>query len=262
MSHQCANDVSATGVSHDPATIKSGTVPRHLAILDRLGYELQHDSNILDFGCGSGATVYSFLEHGFKRVTGFDTNDYLELRAPQDIDRFKIGLEDGRLPFDDESFDLVISEEVFEHVHDQIPMWRELYRVMKPGSISIHVFPAPYCLIEPHNYVPLGGVLRLYWWYKVWAVLGIRNEYQQELTATQTARRNTLRIVENLNYVNNSCYRIIWEELGFDWRWIDQEAYDTNPRRIVRWAGKINRIIPLIGWAQRTFLTRRVMLRR
>jgi SAM-dependent methyltransferase len=223
---------------------------------------LAHDAKILDFGCGAGSTVYALLDHGFVNTVGFDITDYPKLRAPEDRMRFRIGLERNGLPFESSTFDLVISEEVFEHVHEQVPMWRELHRIMKPGGISIHVIPAPYCLIEPHSYVPLGGVFAQYWWYKLWAVLGIRNEFQHGLSATETARWNAFRFVENLNYINNSCYEVVWGELGFDWRWIDQESFDTNHRRIIRWAGRLNRVLPLICWASRTFITRRVMLER
>jgi SAM-dependent methyltransferase len=238
------------------------SLQRLFAILNHLKCTLAPDARILDFGCGAGATVYAFHDQGFANAVGFDTKDYVELREPEHRNRFRIGLEQGGLPFASDTFDLVISEEVFEHVHDQVPMWRELHRIMKPGGIAIHVFPGPYCLIEPHNYVPFGGVVAQYWWYKLWAVVGVRNEFQKGLSAIETARRNTFRFVENLNYINNSCYEVLWEELGFDWKWIDQESFDTNSRRIIRWAGRLNRVFPLICWITRTFVTRRALLRR
>lgn len=238
------------------------SLQRLFAILNRLECPLAPDAAILDFGCGAGATVYAFHDQGFPNAIGFDTKDYVELRAPEHRNRFRIGFEQGGLPFASETFDLVISEEVFEHVHDQLPMWRELHRIMKPGGIAIHVFPGPYCFIEPHNYVPFGGVIAHYWWYKLWAVAGIRNEFQKGWSAIKTARWNTLRFVENLNYINNSCYEVIWQELGLDWRWIDQESFDTNSRRLIRWAGRANRVFPMICWINRTFVSRRVLLKR
>ena len=36
----------------------------------------------------------------------------------------------GRLPFDDNAFDLIISEQVLEHVMDQVGLLRELHRVL------------------------------------------------------------------------------------------------------------------------------------
>jgi SAM-dependent methyltransferase len=235
---------------------------RFIALLNQTGHKLDPDAAILDLGCGAGAAVYSFVEQGFTNTFGFDVRDYLKLRAPEDRHRFHIGLVNGRLPFGDSSFDLVFSEEVFEHVHDQVPMWRELYRIMKPGSIAVHTFPGAYGLIEPHNYVPFGGVIAHYWWYKLWALLGIRNESQRKhgTNARQTARWNAFRAVENLNYVNDSCYKIIWEELGFDWKWLTQESFDMHPRKVIRWAGRLNRLIPVVGWSFRALVSRKVLL--
>jgi SAM-dependent methyltransferase len=235
---------------------------RFVTLLRHTGHKLAPDASILDLGCGAGAAVYAFLEHGFANTFGFDVRDYLRLRAPEDRRHFRMGLDNGRLPFDGDTFDLVFSEEVFEHVQDQIPMWRELYRVMKPGSISVHTFPGAYCLIEPHNFVPFGGVIQQYWWYKLWALIGIRNEFQrqQKLNATQTARWNTFRAVENLNYVSDSSYEIVWEELGFQWKWLTQESFDMHPRRMIRWAGRLNRILPLVAWVFRATFSRKVLL--
>jgi SAM-dependent methyltransferase len=237
---------------------------RLMTLLNQMGHKPTPHASILDVGCGAGATVYTFVDHGFTNTAGFDVRDYLNLRAPEDRPRFHIGLDHGRLPFDSNSFDLVFSEEVFEHVHDQVPLWRELYRIMKPGSIAVHTLPGPYCLIEPHNYVPLGGVIAQYWWYKLWALLGIRNETQREakLNATETARWNSFRYVENLNYVNDSCYKIIWEELGFNWKWLTQASFDMHPRRAIRWTGQLNRFLPIIAWSFRAFVSRKVLLQK
>jgi SAM-dependent methyltransferase len=233
-----------------------------MILLKRLGQEPSSDASILDFGCGAGASVYAFLNHGFANVFGFDARDYLNLKAPEDRRYFRTGWHDGKLPFENDSFDFIFSEEVFEHVHDQVPSWRELYRIMKPGSYAIHSFPGSCALIEPHNYVPFGGVISHYWWYKLWALLGIRNEAQRErkLDATETARWNTFRYVENLKYVNSSCYKVVWEQCGFEWRWLTQESFDLHHSAVIRLAGRINRILPMLGWAFRALHTRKVLL--
>jgi len=48
---------------------------------------------------------------------------------------------DDRLPFDDGTFDAVISIEVIEHVEDQFAFWRELLRIAKPGAPVIVTTP-------------------------------------------------------------------------------------------------------------------------
>ena len=46
------------------------------------------------------------------------------------------------LSYEDNSFDLVITQDVFEHVRNPEIAWREVYRVLKPGGY--HVFTVPW----------------------------------------------------------------------------------------------------------------------
>jgi SAM-dependent methyltransferase len=234
------------------------------AILDSLGIHLPKGARILDFGCGAGKTVYSLRDQGYCNTVGYDMKDYLELRQPADRSYFYIAdfSSNGKLPFEDNSFDFVISEQVLEHVNNQVGIMKELHRIMRPGGHALHIFPARYCIIEPHIYVPFGGVIGHRWWYKFWALLGIRNEYQKELTADETADRNAFYFIDGLNYAPNSCYQVIWKQLGYEYKWIDQETFDTHEHTVVRMIGKLNLALPLIGWISRTFFTRQVLLRK
>jgi len=70
------------------------------------------------------------------------TRSYLWEDVPLGQERDGIQCQDLRqLTFEDESFDLVISVEVFEHVFDPEIAFREVARVLKPGGI--HVFSIP-----------------------------------------------------------------------------------------------------------------------
>lgn len=46
------------------------------------------------------------------------------------------------IPFDENSFDLIISTEVFEHIPDPYKAFSEIYRVLKKGGS--HIFTVPY----------------------------------------------------------------------------------------------------------------------
>jgi len=48
---------------------------------------------------------------------------------------------DGRLPYEDDRFDAVVSIEVIEHVENQFAFLRELARIAKPGGIIVVTTP-------------------------------------------------------------------------------------------------------------------------
>lgn len=250
-------------VSQDDAPGHAPDPKRVREILRRLGFDLTPEARILDLGCGAGKTVYALRDAGYANVVGFDIKDYLALRDPRDRSLFTIGSpESTRLPYDDNSFDVVLSEQVLEHVMDQVGFLRELHRILRPGGYSLHALPARYCPIEPHMRVPFAGVFAHRWWYKLWALLGVRNPFQKGLPADEAADRNIMFFVGSLRYIPNSFYRVVWPRLGFEWQWTDQEHFDTSPRSAVRVIGRLNRFLPILEWLNRTFNGRRVCLKK
>jgi hypothetical protein len=130
---------------------------------------------------------------------------------------------------------------------DQVTVFRELHRVTKPGGIGLHVIPARYSPVELHMFIPFGSVFAHRWWYKLWAVMGIRNEYQKGISADEAADRNAFYSVQALNYVPTSFYKVVWKKLGFDYRFVHQAFFDSHQRSTVRAVGKLNRVFPIVG---------------
>ena len=64
-------------------------------------------------------------------------------------------LVDGRIPFADGSFDLIVSNQVFEHVKDLDGVLDEISRVLVPGGCLLALFPTREVLREGHLGVPL-----------------------------------------------------------------------------------------------------------
>ena len=233
------------------------------AVLDRIGVSIPKNAKILDFGCGAGAAVYALLDQGYSNVSGYDVSDYVKLRHPADRSRFHhTSPLELRLPFDDNTFDLILSDQVFEHVMDQVSVFRELYRVTRPGGHALHVIPARYMPTEGHMYVPFGSIFPHRWWFKLWALMGVRNEFQKGLSANETADRNAFYYVEALNYVTSSCYKVVWGKLGFRYKWVTQEVFDSHARIGGRIIGRLNRIFPIIGCLYRIFRARYVYLQK
>ena len=173
-------------------------------ILAENGFALTKESAILDFGCGSGRHVYEHLDCGYENVFGYDIRNYVALRKPEDIERFRFDEEDRitHIPFPDDTFDFVFSTSVFERVLEPEIALREIYRVLKRGGVSFHNFPAKWRFIEPHIYVPLGVAFQSDGYYLFWALLGIRNEYQNGKSANEVAKLNHNYAQVGLNYPN------------------------------------------------------------
>jgi len=117
-----------------------------IAFLERAGVEIR--GRVLDAGCGGGGMPLSLAEHATE-VVGIDpfprfVDAGVRLARERGLDRLHFLRADGMaLPFADESFDLVLSHAVIEHVADAPLYLRECRRVLKPGG---HFFlsTAPY----------------------------------------------------------------------------------------------------------------------
>jgi SAM-dependent methyltransferase len=183
-------------------------VDLHLAILRSKGITLTPADVILDFGCGSGRHTYEYSDAGFTNTFGYDVKNYVSLRSPSDANRFRFGGEgideappNGSVPWPDNTFDFVFATSVFEHVLNQEHCYREIVRILKPGGIFLNDFPSKWKPVEPHIYVPFGGTTKSLCYFKFWARLGIRNEFQRGLTAAETAERNHFYALHGINYL-------------------------------------------------------------
>ena len=235
------------------------SLPLELRVLKALRVDLPKTAKILDFGCGAGRTIRSFRALGYANSYGYDVGDGRNLLGV-DRDHISVGsLLNLKLPYEDNTFDLVTSDQVFEHVQDQVRVFQELWRITKPGGLGFHCIPARYMPIEGHIFVPFGGVIQHRWWYKLWALLGIRNQFQRGLTADQVADHNAYFVTDATRYVATSCYRVMWQQIGFDYRFAEQQFFDSHERASMRMIGKLRWPAMVL---YRTFRSRIVLLRK
>lgn len=165
---------------------------------------LSPDHRILDLGCGAGALVRDLRSQGYDAygcdIAGSDASDFKEEQISASYLR-AIAENPYRLPFENDRFDFVVSEQVLEHVLDYESVFNEMHRVLKEGGIGLHIFPARYVFIEPHVLVPLGTLIRHPTWLRLWATLGIRNRFQIGRSAKEVARMNRHYLITHTNYL-------------------------------------------------------------
>ncbi|MDU0370047.1 class I SAM-dependent methyltransferase [Hymenobacter endophyticus] len=111
---------------------------------------------VLDVPAGNGDTAQLLLELG-AHVTASDL--YPEFFRYPAIECVKANL-NGVLPFADASFDVVICQEGIEHMPNQLHLFQELNRVLRPGGRAIITTPnysnlrtrLSYLLLESEGY--------------------------------------------------------------------------------------------------------------
>jgi len=104
---------------------------------------------ILDVACGGGGKSVWIAEHGASRVVGIDleplfvqqANEFAVKHRISDTCEFVLA-DASKLPFEDNSFDIAVLNDVMEHVDHPEAVLRDLSRVLKSGGqVLINVEP-------------------------------------------------------------------------------------------------------------------------
>lgn len=105
---------------------------------------------ILDLGCGMGMYV-SRLRQFSKDVHGVDVDPEKIARASAWLPNLHVSPAE-HLPFEDGSFDVVLLNEVIEHVDDDRQTVQEAYRVLAPGGHIVIYAPNRLYPFETHGF--------------------------------------------------------------------------------------------------------------
>ena len=108
---------------------------------------------VLDVGCGLGTNLVHLCELGARRVTALDIGS-LQIRRTKSMlanhyshlaSRLQfVAADAATMPLEDESFDVLISADTFEHVDNLPRVLQECSRVLRPGGYLYAYFPPFY----------------------------------------------------------------------------------------------------------------------
>jgi SAM-dependent methyltransferase len=148
-----------------------------------------YPKQILDIGCGTGATMDHLQRFG--TVQGIDLFD-LPLRFSRQRGHQRVLCASAtELPFASASFDLVTALDVIEHLDDDVGGLREIRRVLKPGAPAVIFVPAFQALWGPND-----------------VQSGHKRRYR--LPQLQTAVEAAGLKLEKISYANLAMFAPIW----------------------------------------------------
>jgi len=150
------------------------------AVVNTLLENAQHRGTvrILDLGCGNAWLLHHMMV-AFEVLRpairfdffGLDVSDagqqdtgymneairYLTEHYP-DLpwrERLRLIPATNRWPYSDEYFDFITNNQVMEHVFDHDFVFREIRRCLRPGGVSVNLFPLREILWEGHAHMPI-----------------------------------------------------------------------------------------------------------
>lgn len=197
----------------------------HQHLLSVIATEMRDrpDLEIADVGCGGGALIRylraalpQLLPDCKVQVSGFDVSDF----APHGNSNLEADTKTVRTgepwPYPDHSLDVIISNQVLEHVFDQPFFFQQVARCLKPDGFSVHLFPLKNVIYEDHVGIPLAHRIPRPGWIRLMSRIGFFNERRAnrlpKIETDEFGRRAADYIKNYTTYVGQSELRKIAED--------------------------------------------------
>jgi len=104
------------------------------------GIRLSDEAHLLDLGCSEGeATVRHATALKIRRenIYGLDRDERYLTSAQTRFNALKSDFEQENFPFEDNFFDVIIADQIFEHLKNIEHFTHEIARVLRPGGYLI-----------------------------------------------------------------------------------------------------------------------------
>jgi len=206
-------------------------------VKDYISTDILNGKDVLDAGCGWGGKTIYYAEHtSLKTISGFDLPGVYKPEIS-----YKFASSKGvrncsfivsyaeNMPYSDNSFDVVILDDVMEHVRDPEKVMKEILRVLRKKGIAIVKFPSFKMILAHHldraiRLPALHYILSMKTWASGlnYALLHSKDELNYEPFDKVVATKYCKAITENLNgldflsfskIVQNSNFRVIYLKL-------------------------------------------------
>ena len=149
-----ARNLDKAALRGEPSYVWRDGQQRRLAlILEAAGARV--NETVLVDGCGVGMYLH-YLGEFTEQIVGLDIEFERLQEAKTRADRL-INARGEDLPFPAETFDLILSHEVLEHVQDDRATIKEIVRSLKPGGRLILFCPNQGYPFETHGFYWRGG---------------------------------------------------------------------------------------------------------
>lgn len=138
--------------SLDEGTENRGNLQANLQFLQETNL-LKTSDKILEIGCGTGSLVHELSGKGFD-ITGMDISQEAITYGIKKYRDIKLSVQPTeQLSFADESFNVVLSFDLFEHIARVDRHVSEVYRVLAPGGYYLLQTPNKYSSAFYSTYV-------------------------------------------------------------------------------------------------------------
>jgi SAM-dependent methyltransferase len=126
---------STDEIGDKPGSNNQNTLRRYDQLYNLISEHASNDSRVLDIGCATGGFLNYLRSQGFKNLSGIDpTEKYIDYAKKINGYNIKLGSAES-IPFNGNSFDLLIMDQVLEHLIDPIKAFREAKRVLADGGL-------------------------------------------------------------------------------------------------------------------------------